>query len=89
MAIEGGDTTPHMDGRTSLKGVWSPATGRFDGERLPLEIMRRGMTLNEFAAAAECSRTSVYTAVRGVGVRDRTALDIMQALARIAPRLDL
>lgn len=75
-------------GKESLHSpVWDPATGRFDVRRLRWAIVVRGWTPSEFAERTSCSRTSVYKALAGHGVRDRTALAILQALAHRQPRL--
>lgn len=70
-------------------GLWDPASGRFDPMRLRRAIVIRGVTVDDFALTADCSRTSVYKALSGAGVRDRTTLAIVAALERIPPRFQL
>jgi len=62
--------------------LWNPATGTFDGPWLRRAIVSRGWTAQEFAAASGVTSASVYSALRGHRVRDRTALKIFRALAR-------
>lgn len=72
---------------TNHKGLWNTVSGRFDGVRLHLEIVRRGCTVPQFARRVECSRTSLYKAIRGHGVRDSTAIAILRGLEELPVRL--
>jgi len=76
-------------GRAERPALWDPGSGRFDPARLRRAILIRGLTADDFALSADCSRTSVYKALSGAGVRDRTALAIVAALERVPPRFHL
>jgi hypothetical protein len=67
------------------RGLWSPLTGAFRGPRLRRAIVSRGWTAQEFAVAAGLTSASIYSALRGHKVRDRTALKIFRALAHREP----
>jgi hypothetical protein len=76
-----------MTSRTEItdrdgKLLWDPATGRFDGARLRLALVLRELSPDELARDGGCSRTSVYKALAGHGVRDRTAIALLRGLAR-------
>jgi hypothetical protein len=83
---------PHIDSEESQgpppgrfsRGIelWSPATRAFDGPRLRRALVSRGWTAPEFATAAALTPASIYSALRGHPVRDRTALKIFRTLAR-------
>lgn len=68
--------------KTLALGIWDPATGQFNPAQLRLALVQRGWTAETFAREVGCGRSSVYKALTGSGVRDRTALAILQALAR-------
>jgi hypothetical protein len=70
---------------TAPTPLWDPRTGRFDGTRLRLALVSRGWTPEDFAENAKVSRSSVYKALQGVGVRDRTAIAIFAGLAQREP----
>lgn len=72
----------HSAGRSTL---WSAASGSFDGPLLRRAIVARGWTAQEFAEASGLTPASIYSALRGRRVRDRTALKIFRALARREP----
>jgi predicted transcriptional regulator len=63
--------------------LWDSVSGRFDGVRLHLEIVRRGLTVPQFAATVNCGRSSLYKAIRGHGVRDCTAIAILNGLEKL------
>ncbi|MGO8687027.1 MAG: helix-turn-helix domain-containing protein [Candidatus Dormibacteria bacterium] len=65
--------------------IWSPTTEAFDGGLLRIAILERGWTLAEFAEATRLTETTVYAAVRGRAVQDRTAIRILQTLAQREP----
>ena len=69
--------------------LWDPGTGRFDPIRLRLELVVREWTPETFAVDTGCGRSSVYKALQGQGVRDRTAIAILRGLAQREPRLPL
>ena len=69
--------------------LYDPTTGRFNARRLQREVFVRGWTSEEFAAECPCSRTSVYKALAGQPVRNRTARAILEALQKREPRLRL
>lgn len=66
--------------------LWDPATGRFDASRLRLALVLREWTAETFAKDTGCGRSSVYKALQGQGVRDRTAIAILHGLATREPR---
>jgi hypothetical protein len=71
--------------------LWDPRTGRFDPIRLHLALVLREWTPETFAVDTRCGRSSVYKALQGQGVRDRTAIAILRGLAqreRRLPRLE-
>lgn len=70
------------DCRDLASPLWSAGSGSFDGPRLRGAIVLRGWTVREFAVAADLTSASVYNALRGQRVRDRTALKIFRTLAR-------
>jgi predicted transcriptional regulator len=72
----------------SASRLWNPATGRFDPAVLREAIVSRRWTAEEFALAARIGRTTVYKALNGEGVRDRTAIAILDGLARRRPKPD-
>ena len=65
--------------------IWIPATGAFDGVLLRLAVLERGWTLAEFAGATGIAERTVYAAVRGRPLQDRTAIRILQTLAQREP----
>ena len=69
--------------------LWDPGTGRFDPVRLRLALVLREWTAEAFAVDTGCGRSSVYKALQGQGVRDRTAIAIFRGLAQREPRLPL
>jgi hypothetical protein len=70
--------------------LWNPRTGIFDPAQLRLAIVMRGWTVVEFVRASQVSRGSLYNALLGAGVTDRTAIRIFQTLAQRQPyTLDL
>ncbi|MGA2283923.1 MAG: hypothetical protein ABSH07_09715 [Candidatus Dormibacteria bacterium] len=84
-------TTPHFGPRLPPAGAttlpWDAATGRFDPIRLRLALVVREWTPETFAVDTGCGRSSVYKALQGQGVRDRTAIAILFGLAQREPRL--
>jgi hypothetical protein len=64
---------------------WNPRTGIFDPAQLRLAIVMRGWTVAEFAKVARIGRASLYHALLGAGVADRTAIRIFQTLATREP----
>jgi hypothetical protein len=86
------DTAPHASNSRSspvrqAPPLWNPATGRFDRSSLRLALVRREWTPETFAVDTRCGRSSVYKALQGQGVRDRTAIAILRGLAQREPRL--
>ena len=69
--------------------IWDAASGRFDKVQLRRALVRRGMSIEEFAQSVECSRSSVYKALTGDGLSDRTAIAILRGLASLPPSLEL
>jgi hypothetical protein len=69
--------------------LFDPATGRFNVGRLQGAIFVRGWTAEEFALNVECGRSSVYKALAGQPVRNRTARAILEGLHRREPRPSL
>jgi predicted transcriptional regulator len=70
-----------LSGKDS-RPLWNAATRAFDGARLRGAMVSRGWTASEFATATALTPASIYSALRGHPVRDRTALKILQALSR-------
>jgi hypothetical protein len=66
-----------------------PASGRFDPVQLRRALVRRGLSAEEFAQEVACGRSSVFKALTGHGLRDRTAIAILRGLADLPPRLEL
>src|SRR2546421_4914150 len=60
--------------------LWDPASGQFDVSRLRAAIVGRGWTVPEFAATAGASRGTVYRALGGIAVSDRTGVRGISAL---------
>ena len=69
--------------------IYDPASGRFDTVQLRRALIRRGLDAEAFAFRTQCARSSVYKALRGEGVRDKTAIAILRGLAEIPPLLAL
>jgi predicted transcriptional regulator len=69
----------------SAKAFWNPQTGIFDPAQLRQAIVMRGWTVVEFGRVAQVSRGSLYSALLGCGVTDRTAVRIFQALSQRQP----
>jgi predicted transcriptional regulator len=69
----------------SAAAIWIPETGAFDGVLLRLAVLERGWTIAEFAGATGIAERTVYGAVRGRPVQDRTAIRILQTLAQREP----
>jgi DNA-binding phage protein len=69
---------PDHEGRP----LYDPRSGRFDPARLRLAILLREMAPEQLAREAGISRSSVYKALRGEGVRHRIAMAILGALGR-------
>lgn len=67
------------------QALWSPLTGAFNGPRLRKAIVSRGWTAQEFGTVAGLTAASIYSAMRGHRVRDRTALKIFRALGNREP----
>lgn len=70
-------------------GLWNARTGIFDGSELRAAIVMRGWTVPEFICASGVSRGSLYHALLGYGVSDRTAIRIFQTLKHREPLLIL
>ena len=66
--------------------LYDPVSGRFNARRLQRKVFVRGWTSEEFAAECPCSRTSVYKALAGQPVRNRTARAIFETLHKREPR---
>lgn len=64
---------------------WNPRSGAFDPMQLRLAIVLRRWTVVEFARTAKVSPACLYSALKGCGVTDRTAIRIFQALAMREP----
>jgi hypothetical protein len=69
--------------------LWDAGTGRFNPIRLRLALVLREWTPESFAVDTGCGRSSIYKALAGQGVRDRTAIAILRGLAQREPRLPL
>jgi hypothetical protein len=69
--------------------LYDPMTGRFNVRRLQQEIFIRGWTTEEFVLEVTCGRSSVFKALRGEPVRNKTGRAIIEGLDRRAPRLRL
>jgi hypothetical protein len=69
--------------------LWNPRTGIFDAGRLRAAIVARGWTVPEFVSVAGVSRGSLYSALLGRGVTDRTAIRIFKGLSQRETLLDL
>lgn len=84
-------STGHPDGPGAVRrsSLWDPTSGRFDPVRLRLALVVRDWTADAFAHDTGCGRTSIYKALQGSGVRDRTAISILRGLAQREPRLPL
>jgi hypothetical protein len=66
--------------------IWNAETQSFDGALLRQAIVMRGWSgVSEFAQANGIRESTVYAAVAEHSVRDRTALRIIQALAKRDP----
>lgn len=65
--------------------MWNPASGIFDPAQLRAAIVARGWTLRDFIAGAGVSRGCMYSALRGHGVTDRTAIRIFRTLSQRDP----
>lgn len=66
--------------------LWHAETRSFDGALLREAIVIRGWAgVADFAASTGLRQSTVYAAVAGNIVRDRTALRILQALGRREP----
>lgn len=89
-----GDVAVQEDSRTTVFGepegiavssrdhrlFWDPVSGCFDGPQLRLVIVRRGWTVEEFAALATISRACAYGALAGRPLRQKTAALVHRAL---------
>lgn len=69
--------------------IWDPASGRFDVALLRLALVKRCLTPDDLARRGSVGRSSVYKALRGEGVRQRTAMHILVGLSRIEPVMPL
>ncbi len=67
------------------RGLWDPASGRFDLVRLRAAIVSRGWTVADFAATAGMSRACLYNVLRTRAASDRTAIRIATTLATREP----
>lgn len=66
--------------------LWNSETQSFDGAMLRRAIVMRGWNgVSEFARSSGLRESTVYAAVAGHAVRDRTALGIIRALAKREP----
>jgi hypothetical protein len=66
--------------------LWSAETRSFDGALLREAIVLRGWAgVGDFATSNGLRQSTVYAAVAGHIVRDRTALRILQALGKRDP----
>lgn len=65
--------------------LWDAVSGRFDPGRLRAAIVARGWTVPEFVGVSTASRSSLYKALRGYAVGDRTVIRILEALEQRAP----
>src|SRR5579884_3130809 len=80
-------TMAAAEGATSTTPFWNSRSGIFDGPQLRLAIVIRGWTVREFAAVSDVSLASLYNALAGRGVTDRTAIRVFRGLALRAPIL--
>jgi len=84
-------TAPHRSPlhaqQSAAPPLWDSATGRFAPALLRNALVVRGMTPEAFALEAKCGRSSVYKALSGAGVSDRTAIEILRGLGRLEPCL--
>lgn len=70
----------------SARRLWHAETQSFDGAFLREAIVLRGWSgVSEFARSTGLREATVYAAVAEHPVRDRTALSILQALAKRDP----
>lgn len=67
--------------RTEARALWDPDARAFDGGALRFAMVMRRWTATDLASAADMNVKSVYDALRGRRVNDRTALRIFKALA--------
>jgi hypothetical protein len=79
------NSEPSPEPTTNGDPFWDPVTGSFNGPRLHMAIVARGWTLQEFAADAEIREATLYSAVRGRPVQDRTAIRVFRTLAGRQP----
>jgi len=72
--------------RPATRRLWYSETRSFDGALLREAMIMRGWSgVSEFAASSGLRGSTVYAAVAGHPVRDRTALRMIQALAKRDP----
>lgn len=72
----------------ATRRLWHSETRSFDGALLRQAIVLRGWSgISEFARTNGLRESTVYAAVGEHPVRDRTALRILQALAKRDPIL--
>jgi len=70
----------------ATRRLWSSETRSFDGALLRQAIVMRGWCgVSDFAKTSGLRESTVYAAVGEHPVRDRTALRIIQALAKRDP----
>ncbi len=70
----------------ATRRLWYSETRSFDGALLRQAIVMRGWSgVSEFARGSGLRESTVYAAVGEHPVRDRTALRIIQALAKRDP----
>ena len=73
--------------RTEACGLWDPVSRTFDGGALRFAMVMRRWTAADLADAAGINAKSIYCALRGQRVNDRTALSIFKALAMREPMI--
>lgn len=71
--------------RNEARAIWNPDGRCFDGGALRFAMVLRRWTVSDLADAAEINVKSIYVALRGRRVSDRTALQIFKALAMREP----
>jgi hypothetical protein len=84
-AARRGNRRPASCLRPDTQRLWNPASGQFATALLRAAIVSRGWTVGEFAATAGIGRASVYRALGGRAVSDRTVIRIVAALELRSP----
>lgn len=71
--------------RTEARAIWDPVGRCFDSGALRFAMVMRRWTAADLAEVAGINVKSIYVALRGRRVTDRTALQIFKALAMREP----